>query len=96
MEMLFAALGGAILGLGARYLIPGRETHGALLVPAVGLVSACVVWAALTWLGWTFDGGWIWGISLVAAGLVSLAVAVLLPRQRRLYDENLFATLSKA
>jgi len=96
MEMLFAALGGAILGLGARYLIPARETHGVLFVPAIGLVTASVVWAALTWLGWSFDGGWIWVVSLAAAGLASVAVALALPRQRRVYDENLLATLSKA
>jgi uncharacterized membrane protein YeaQ/YmgE (transglycosylase-associated protein family) len=96
MEMLFAALGGAILGAGARYLLPARHTYGALFVPAIGLVAASVVWAALTWLGWGFDGGWIWVVSLVIAGLVSIAVALVLPRKRRMSDDELLARLSKA
>ena len=40
MELLFVALGGAILGLGARYLLPGRHTHGSVLVPAIGVIAA--------------------------------------------------------
>ena len=38
MELLFVALGGAIIGLGARYLLPHRHTHGAVLMPAIGVI----------------------------------------------------------
>jgi len=68
MELLFVVLGGAILGLAARYSLPRRHTYGSALVPAVGAGVAAVVWVALTWLGWAWDGGWIWVVSLVAAG----------------------------
>jgi peptidoglycan/LPS O-acetylase OafA/YrhL len=96
MELLFVTLGGAILGLAARYGLPKRETHGALLVPAIGAIVASVVWAALTWVGWKFDGGWIWVVSLVAAGVVAALASVSLGRQRTARDSELLSRLSRA
>lgn len=93
---MFVALGGAILGLAARYGVPKRNTHGVLLVPAIGAVVASVVWAALTWVGWKFDGGWIWVVSLVAAGVVAALASVLLGRQRTARDTELLTRLSRA
>ena len=75
MELLFVVLGGALLGVAARYALPRRHTYGSVLVPAIGAGVAAVVWVALTWLGWAWDGGWIWVVSLVAAGLASAASA---------------------
>ena len=96
MEMLFATLGGVVLGLLVRYVVPGRETHGVLVLPGVGAIVAAVVWAALTWLGLPFDGGWIWVATLAAAGAAAVVVALLLPRSRRVKDEELFERLQKA
>lgn len=95
MELLFAVLGGAILGILFRYVVPGRETHGALLVPAVGAAVASIVFAMLTWAQWRFDGTWIWVASLVIAGLAALGTALLLPRRRRVADAALFASLAR-
>ncbi|CAN5218336.1 hypothetical protein BH09ACT2_BH09ACT2_14300 [soil metagenome] len=96
MELLFVTLGGAILGLAARYGVPKRDTHGALLVPGIGAVVSAVVWAALTWLGWKFDGGWIWVVSLVAAAVVAVLASVFLGRQRTEQDAELLSALSRA
>ena len=94
MELLFVAVGGAILGALARYLLPGRKTSGALLLPAVGVVAACLVWVALTWAGLGFDGGGIWFVTLAASALVPTAAAVLIPRRRRHADALLLAQLT--
>ena len=96
MELLFVTLGGAILGLGLRYALPGHDRYGVLLLPAVGAVVASIVWAALTWAGWKFDGGWIWVVSLVAAAVVPAIVALQVSRARRIGDENLLQSLSRA
>ncbi|MET0783473.1 MAG: hypothetical protein ABWY53_04025, partial [Leifsonia flava] len=74
MELLFVFLGGAIFGTIARYTLPHRDEHGSVLVPAIGAVVASVVWVALTWLGWAWDGGWIWWVSL-GASVVAVIVA---------------------
>ena len=95
MELLFVTLGGAILGLAARYAIPRRRTHGVVLVPAVGAAAAAVVWVALTWLGFAWDGGWIWVISLVVSGLAAAAVAMAIGPRRERADAEAFTRLAK-
>ena len=95
MELLFATIGGALLGTIFRYVIRGRSTHGELLLPAVGKAVAAIVWSGLTWIGWSFDGGWIWVVTLIASVLVTLALAIWLPSRRRTADAELLATLSR-
>lgn len=95
MELLFVALGGAILGAIARYALPRRHTYGSALVPAIGTGVAAVVWVALTWLGWPWDGGWIWVVSLVAAGLASAGSALLIGPRREQADAALFERLAR-
>ena len=93
MELLFITLGGIILGLGARYLLPHRERHGSVLIPAIGAAVSAVVWVALTWLGWAWDGGWIWVVSLVVTGLAVIAADVLIGRARVQHDDERLALL---
>ena len=95
MELLFVTVIGASISLGVRSLVPGRQTHGALLVPAVGAAATAAVWAICVWLGLTFDGGWIWVIALVLGPLVSLAVALALPKRREAADAALLERLMK-
>ncbi|HAM27394.1 MAG TPA: hypothetical protein DCP11_12035 [Microbacteriaceae bacterium] len=96
MELLFVTLGGAIIGLGLRYAFPGREKHGAALLPSIGAALAAVIWAALTWVGWKFDGGWIWVVSFVLTAAVSAVLAVAIGRRRTAADATMLATLSRA
>lgn len=95
MELMFVVLGGAILGLAARYSLPRRHTYGSALVPAIGAGVAAVVWVALTWLGWPWDGAWIWAVSLVAAGLAPVASALLIGPRREHGDAVLFERLAR-
>ena len=88
-------LGGAILGLAARYALPRRQTYGCALVPAIGAGVAAVVWVGLTWLGWAWDGGWIWVVSLVAAGLASAASVLVIGPRREHGDAELFERLAR-
>ena len=96
MELLFVMLGGAILGIVARYVVPGRRSHGAMLVPALGASAAGIVWAALTWMGLAFDGGWIWVITFMLAAIVPLAFALITARRRASADVSMLARLSHA
>jgi uncharacterized membrane protein YeaQ/YmgE (transglycosylase-associated protein family) len=93
MEILFVFLGGAILGLIARYSLPHRDEHGAVLIPAIGAVVATVVWVALTWLGWAWDGGWIWWASLGAAAIAVVVSDLVIGRSRVQADAALLAKL---
>ena len=95
MELLFATVIGAILGTLVNYVVPGRQSYGSALLPASAAAVTAAVWVALVWLGWTFDGTWIWVVSLVAGTAVSLVLALTLPTKRRIADENLQRSLSK-
>ncbi|HEV7183535.1 MAG: hypothetical protein ACHP7F_00430 [Actinomycetales bacterium] len=95
MELLFVALAGALLGLGARYFLPGRHTHGSVLIPAIGVMVASVFWVALTWAGLKWNGGWIWWITLVGTAIVVTATDLLVGRIRNASDARLLAALSK-
>ncbi|MCU1406943.1 MAG: hypothetical protein JWQ43_3246 [Glaciihabitans sp.] len=96
MELLFVTIIGLAIGFAVGYVAPGRETYGSLLTPAVSAAVTAVVWVGLVWLGWTFDGGWIWLVSLVAGGAAAVIVVLTLPRRRRASDAALLAQLSKA
>jgi hypothetical protein len=97
MELLFIALGGAILGLIARYVFStNRSTHGVVLVPAIGVAASAVVWVALTWLGMAWDGGWIWAITLVATAITVGIAAPVIGTLRERSDIATLVTLRSA
>ena len=95
MELLFVALFGALIGLGARYFLPGRSTQGSVLVPAIGTATASFVWVALTWLGWNWAGGWIWWVSLGASAAASVVLNLLISRRRIHADQRMLQALAR-
>jgi CHASE2 domain-containing sensor protein len=95
MELLFVALGGAILGLGARYFLPHRHTHGTVLVPAIGVMASSVLWVALTWAGLKWNGGWIWWITFIGTAVIVTVADLVIGRVRTTSDERLLANLTK-
>jgi O-antigen/teichoic acid export membrane protein len=96
MELLYVTVIGAGIGFIVRYTMRGREHHGALVLPAIAGATTAAVWALLVWLGLTFDGGWIWVISLLAALAVSVGLAILLPRKRVEHDRLMLDRLLSA
>ncbi|NEM90593.1 hypothetical protein [Galbitalea soli] len=96
MELLFVVLIAFAIGLGAHYLLPHRASTGSMLSASVAAAVSSLVWVALLWAGLTFDGGWIWVISLVVGGAVALALSIVLPRRRAASDAALFTRLAKA
>jgi uncharacterized membrane protein YeaQ/YmgE (transglycosylase-associated protein family) len=95
VELLFAVLGGILLGAVAHVVVPLRTTRGALVGPAVGGIVAAVLWEVLTWAGWRYDGTWIWVVALLGAAAVALVVEVLLGRRRTAADEAQYQRLVK-
>ncbi len=95
MELLFVTVIGAAISLGVRYVVPGRQAHGLLLVPLAGAAATAAAWAICVWIGLPFDGGWIWVIALVVGPLVAIALALTLPKRREQADSELLERLMK-
>ncbi|RPE79379.1 hypothetical protein EDF28_3203 [Curtobacterium sp. PhB137] len=93
MELLFAVLGGLIIGGIAHVVLPRRASRGVLIGPAVGGIAAAVLWEALTWAGWRYDATWIWVVALVGAGVVALVVEWLLGTRRDKSDVEYYERL---
>ncbi|HEY0246676.1 MAG TPA: hypothetical protein VGC45_00305 [Gryllotalpicola sp.] len=89
MELMFIALAGIIIGGIGRYALPWRDTHGTVLMPAVGGIAAMVLWVALTWAGLKWDAGVIWWVALIGTGVVVAAVDLLVGRLRARSDAEL-------
>ena len=94
MELAYVTVIGAAIGALARYTLPGRRSYGLFLVPAIAAAVTAVVWVGLVWLGWTFDGGWIWVVSLVAGGVSAIVAALVIVRFRANADQRLLHHLS--
>jgi uncharacterized membrane protein YeaQ/YmgE (transglycosylase-associated protein family) len=94
MELAYVTVIGMAIGALARYLLPGRRSYGILLLPAIGAATTAAVWAGLVWVGWKFDGGWIWVVSLAAAGIASILTALFVVRFRETADHRLLHHLS--
>jgi hypothetical protein len=94
MELAYVTVIGAAIGALIRYLVPGRRAYGLLLLPALAAGVTAAVWVGLVWLGWKFDGGWIWAVSLAAAAVASVVTALLVVRFRETADQRLLHHLS--
>lgn len=94
MELLFVVLIAAGVGFILPFVLRGRDTYGVVVPAAVAASVSSVAWVGLLWLGFSFDGGWIWLISLLAGSLASLWVALALPGRRRAADRALLTELS--
>ncbi len=86
MDIVLAFLFGIGIGLVLHYALPGRDSRGVALLPAVGALAGGAVWLALTWAGLTTDNPLLWVLSILAAVVVTVPVGVVLSRVRATHD----------
>lgn len=94
MGLIYIVVLAAGIGTVVRYLLPGRESYGLLLLPAVGVVVSVTVWGALTWAGIDQAEVWMWLVSLAAGLLGVLGAALYIPKHRARVDAALFEKLN--
>jgi len=95
LALIPAAVIGALIGLGLRYLIAGRSHYGLLVLPAAGAGAVCLTWAIGAWAGLSHEAVWIWLIAFSIASIVSIAIARILPPKREAADAALLAELMR-
>ncbi|AMM20302.1 hypothetical protein AX769_09175 [Frondihabitans sp. PAMC 28766] len=93
MELLFAALGGTLLGFIFHFALPGQETRGVLWAAGFATCAAIVMWEVLIWVGMTPADGWIWVIDLVVAALTAIGITRITTVRRREADRVLLESL---
>lgn len=94
MELVLIVTFAALVGGALRYVIPGRDRHGLLLLPSFTVAIAAVLWSTAVWLGLAPDSVWPWLGSLVPATGATIWLGLTLPKKRDLEDEALFAELT--
>jgi len=96
VQILYAIAIAGVIGVIVRYVVPGRHGYGIALAPGLGAAVAAAAWAVLAWLGWDWSVGWIWVISLGAALVAVILLAVLAPGARRRSDAAFFEHAKRA
>ncbi|MEN9752007.1 MAG: hypothetical protein RLZZ600_1054 [Actinomycetota bacterium] len=95
MELIFAVLGGLIIGLIVRYSLPGRDLTGAILVPAVATAGAAILWEIATWLKLPSDNAWVWIVVFAIVAIKSVFIDLWLSRRRKQADEQAYQAALK-
>ncbi|MFK4761358.1 hypothetical protein ACI3KS_10530 [Microbacterium sp. ZW T5_45] len=93
MYILLALIGACVLGIGAHFLIGGRELRGTALTPALATAVAAVVYAVSQWAGVGEDNAWLWLASVVGSVVVASLATVLVVAARRRSDAAAKAAL---
>ncbi len=88
MEIVLAVLAGVGAGLIAHYSLPHRDARGVALAPAIGAVLAAVIWALLTWVGWTTADPMLWLIGVGVPVVAVAPIAAILTQRRVAHDER--------
>ena len=96
MELVLIVTFAGLLGAIVRYLVPGRDRYGLLMLPMLQIAAASILWTASLWLGLAPGSGWPWLVSLILSTAGAVALAVWLPRRRDEDDRQLFDQLSGA
>ena len=96
MELIFAILGGLIIGLIVRYSLPGRDMTGAIVIPAIATAGAAILWEIATWLRLPSSNPWVWVVVFAIVAIKSVFVDLWLARRRKHSDEVAFEAALKA
>lgn len=81
MSILGAIIGGLVVGLLARFFLPGRQNVSLLVTTIIGVVAALVGWWIAGLLGVQVTSGvdwlrWIISIILAAVGIVAYGAVI--------------------
>lgn len=95
MELVLVVTAAALIGAAVRYLVPGRDRHGMIALPALQVALASVLFVASMWAGLEPRSIWPWLISLVLSTAGHIALALRLPGARDRADEQFFEQLTE-
>ncbi|MFY9712814.1 MAG: hypothetical protein WAK00_05015 [Microbacterium sp.] len=93
MYILLALVAACALGVGAHFLIGGRELRGVALTPAIATVASGIIYTALQWAGVAEDSIWLWLASIFGSVAIAVAATLMIVAIRRRTDAEAKAAL---
>ncbi|WP_435743748.1 hypothetical protein [Microbacterium sp. PMB16] len=93
MYILLALIGACALGIGAHFLISGRELRGVAVTPAIATAASAILYTALQWTGIGEDSIWLWLASVLGAVVVAVLATLGIVAFRRRSDAEARAAL---
>ncbi|MFS0893243.1 hypothetical protein [Microbacterium sp. 179-I 3D3 NHS] len=93
MYILLALIGACALGIGAHYLIGGRDLRGVAVTPGIATAVAAVVYTGLQWAGIGEGDVLLWLASVLGSVVVAVAATLALVAARRRSDAAAKAAL---
>lgn len=96
MQILYAIAIAGVFGAIVRYIVPGRSGYGIALTIGAAAAAAAAAWGILVWFGWDWSVAGIWLISLGAAIIAAVYIAVVLPRMRERSDATFLERAKRA
>ncbi|MEV4774256.1 hypothetical protein [Microbacterium sp. LWH12-1.2] len=93
MYILLALVAACALGIGAHFLVSGRELRGVALTPAIATVAAGVIYTAMQWAGVGQDSIWLWLASIIGSVLIAVIATLAIVAIRRRRDAETKAAL---
>ncbi|MBW1638210.1 MULTISPECIES: hypothetical protein [Microbacterium] len=86
MYILLAIIAACAAGVAIHFALPGRETRGVAVAPAVTTATAAAVYTLAQWAGLAESSVWLWLASLGGAVVVGVAVTLVLTSARTRSD----------
>jgi uncharacterized membrane protein YeaQ/YmgE (transglycosylase-associated protein family) len=83
MHLLWTLLIGLLVGIVAKFLMPGRDPGGFIITTLLGIAGAFVAYAIGRAMGWYAEGEPAGFIASVAGAIILLAIYRLLIGRRR-------------
>jgi hypothetical protein len=95
MELVLVVTFAGLIGLAARYAMPGRQWHGMALMPSLGVIIGSLSWVVAIWVGLDARSVWAWAIALGLTVIGVVIGGIMIPRRREAADQALWTQLTK-
>lgn len=93
MYILLALIAACALGIAVHYLLPHRTLRGVVVVPAISVGIAAVVYTLMQWSGVGEGDGRLWLASVGGAVLLAAVAGYAISASRRRTDAEKKVTL---
>jgi Na+/proline symporter len=86
VQILLGIIVAVVVGVAVHFVLPGRDTRGVVLAPAVAAAFGAAAWTILTWAGLALDNPLLWLAALVVPLVLTVPIVLGLTAARTRAD----------